>query len=167
MPYNPLSGNSPHHNEEDQGAFLCRALQELLQIADQIDAVRGDSLNWDTLALGISQKAWDRVIHRGIRPIIIFAHPLILHTIPHSTGYYRTVAMVSQASMRHIGLVTAPYEESIATPNPQTAHLIARHLNNLISRLIETDEAFSARKFDLWRGLAVGLQAHVERLSMN
>jgi hypothetical protein len=61
---------------------------ELLEVASQIDQIKGETLNWDKARFEISEKSWDKVIHRGIKPVIIFAHPEILVTVPRSTGYY-------------------------------------------------------------------------------
>jgi hypothetical protein len=36
---------------------------------------------------------------------------------------------------------------------------MARHLNAIVSRLIEADDEIDAREFDLWRGMAAGSQA--------
>ena len=141
--------------------FFHQKLHEwgLVQIAYQIESIKGETLTWDFLALGISQKSWDKVIHRGIKPIVVFAHPYVLHTVPRSVGYYRMLAMVSQKSMNRIGLATARYEETSITPNPTVAQAIAHRLNALISSLIENDEEVDEREFGLWRGMAAGSQA--------
>lgn len=131
----------------------------LLEVADAIDAVQGEELNWNLSELNISQKAWDKVIHRGIKPVIVFAHPEILRSIANSTGYYRMLAMVSQKSMGHtIGAVTR-FEQEKVIPHPQKALVIARHLNKIVSNLVETDEKVDAREFLLWRGMTAGAQA--------
>lgn len=141
--------------------FFHQKLHEwgLAQVAYQIESVKGETLAWDLAALGISQTAWDRVIHRGIKPIVVFAHPHVLGTVPHSAGYYRMLSMVSQKSMNRIGLATAHYEETTTTPNPAVSQAIAHRLNEIISLLIESDEEIDAREFDLWRGMTAGSQA--------
>ncbi|MCI0552276.1 MAG: hypothetical protein L0287_15100, partial [Anaerolineae bacterium] len=83
----PKKPNSDAHIEAwtlDQlakSAFFHRKLHEwkLLEIADQIDQVRGENLNWDNL--NISEQAWNKVIHRGIKPVVVFAHPFVLQTV--------------------------------------------------------------------------------------
>lgn len=57
--------------------FFHQKLHEwgLLEIAQQIEQVKGEDLNWDLEALRISEAAWRKVIHRGIKPVIVFAHP--------------------------------------------------------------------------------------------
>lgn len=57
--------------------FFHQKLHEwgMLEVAYQVEKVRGETLDWDWDKLGISQKAWDKAIHRGIKPVIIFAHP--------------------------------------------------------------------------------------------
>jgi len=131
---------------------------ELMEVAEQIDEIKGESLNWDRNRLEISDKAWNKVIHRGIKPIIVFAHPDVLMNVSRSTGYYRMLAMVSQKSMNQVGLSTIRYEEG-QSPKVETAEVIAQHLNKIISKLVEADEKIDAREFDLWRGMAAGSQA--------
>lgn len=131
---------------------------ELMEVAEQIDDIEGETLNWDIGRFEISDKAWNKVIHRGIKPIIVFAHPDVLTTIPRSTGYYRMLAMVSQKSMNQVGLSTIRYEAG-QLPKFELAEIIAQHLNKIISGLVEADEKINAREFDLWRGMAAGSQA--------
>jgi hypothetical protein len=142
-----------------KSAFFQRKLYEwkLLEIAEQLEQVKGENLQWDNLH--ISSKAWDMVIHRGIRPVIVFAQPDVLQQIPGSAGYYRMLAMVSQKSMKRIGLNVDAYEVGKSLPNPATAITIAQHLNRIISALIEVSEHLNPREFDLWRGMAAGSQA--------
>lgn len=131
---------------------------ELMEVAHQIEQVKGERLRWDKTNLEISEKAWDKVIHRGIKPVIVFAHPDILVGVSRSTGYYRMLAMVSQKSMNQVGLATVRYEEG-QKPKFEAAETIAKHLNKIISRLVAADEKIDAREFDLWRGMAAGSQA--------
>lgn len=130
---------------------------KLLEITDQINQVRGETLNWDNL--NISEQAWNKVIHRGIKPVVVYAHPIVLQTVPGSAGYYRMLAMVSQKSMKQIGINLDSYEAGKLIPNEKTAISIAQHLNRIISALIEADMVIDAREFDLWRGMAAGSQA--------
>ncbi|MGQ9585177.1 MAG: XcyI family restriction endonuclease [Anaerolineae bacterium] len=131
----------------------------VLEVALEIDQVQGEGYDWDREALGISRKAWGRVIHRGIKPVTVFAHPQVLTHIQRATGYYRMLAMVSQKSMGRVGLPGNRYEGGKETPSLEAAEQIARHLNKIISRLIEADEQINPREFDLWRGMAAGSQA--------
>lgn len=141
--------------------FFHQKLHEwkMLSVAEAIEAFRGETLEWSLPDLGISQSAWNRVIHRGIKPVTVFAHPEVLISIPGSTGYYRMLSMVSQKSMARVGLGVNAYETGTSVPDRATAEQIACHLNQIISRLIEFDEEVSAREFDLWRGMAAGTQA--------
>ncbi len=104
---------------------------ELMEVAQRIDQIKGEALNWDKTNLDISQKAWNKIIHRGIKPVIVFAHPDILTSLPRSMSYYRMLAMVSQKSMNQVGLSTLRYEEG-RLPKPEVAETIARHLNKII-----------------------------------
>ncbi|MCL4458510.1 MAG: XcyI family restriction endonuclease [Chloroflexi bacterium] len=141
--------------------FFHQKLHEwgLLVVAAEIERIKGETLDWDLSLLGIAKRAWDKVIHRGIKPVIVFAHPSILKSVFGSVGYYRMLAMVSQKSMNRVGLSVACYEAGKDNPDDATALAIVRHLNQIISRLVELDEKIDAREFDLWRGMAAGSQA--------
>jgi len=141
--------------------FFHQRLHEwgLMEVAFQIESVRGEALTWDLDKLGVSEEAWNKVIHRGIKPILVFAHPQVLMSVPRAVGYYRMLAMVSQKSMSRIGLSTVRYEQGRGLPDEQAAWSFARRLNGIISRLVEADEEIDAREFDLWRGMAAGSQA--------
>ncbi len=130
----------------------------LLEVVDAIDALRGEAFVWERSMLGISEKAWDKVIHRGIKPVWVFAHPQTLMSVPRSVGYYRMLAMVSQKSMGQVGLPSKRFEDGVP-PTEEIALALASHLNKVVSMLIEADETLDAREFDLWRGMAAGSQA--------
>lgn len=132
----------------------------LLTVADAIDQVKGERLSWNVLAdLGITSKAWDKVVHRGIKPVTVFAHPQVLMDVARATSYYRMLAMVSQKSMRHVGLPVERYETTDDKPDAATAWKMAKHLNQIISSLIEADEELDESEFAIWRGMAAGAQA--------
>lgn len=141
--------------------FFHQKLHEwkLVEIAEQLEAVQGENLTWDKSILGISENAWNKVIHRGIKPVIVFAHPEILQTILGSTAYYRMLAMVSQKSMNQVGGSVTNFETGSKFPDKEKAMFLASHLNQIISHLIETDEKLNAREFDIWRGMSAGSQA--------
>ncbi|MBC7265334.1 MAG: XcyI family restriction endonuclease [Chloroflexi bacterium] len=141
--------------------FFHQRLHEwgLLTVAAEVEQTKGETLDWDLDLLGISKRAWNRVIHGGIRPVIVFAHPFVLKTVPGSVGYYRMLAMVSQKSMNRVGFPVSRYEAGRNSPDSETGTAIAKHLNRVISRLIELDAQLDAREFDLWRGMTAGSQA--------
>lgn len=141
--------------------FFHQKLHEwrMLPVAKEIGQVRGEELDWDLSALGISETAWKKVIHKGIRPVTVFAHPTVLMTIPGAVGYYRMLSMVSQKSMARIGIPVKVYEAAAVVSDRKTAEKIAYHLNQVIGRLIDLDEEIDSREFDLWRGMAAGTQA--------
>ena len=131
----------------------------LLEIAYELEAIKGEEFEWDLEKLNISPKAWNKVIHRGIKPIRVFSHPDVLKENPKRVSYYRMLAMVSQKSMSKVGLAVNGYEEGRRNFDNDTAIKISKHLNRIISILIEHDEKIDAREFDLWRGMAAGSQA--------
>jgi len=134
-------------------------LAELRRVRGLLDQVRGEDLAWDAQQLAISEKAWARVIHRGIKPVLVFAHPQILTTLPRVVGYYRMLALVSQKSMLRIGLGVASYEDGSSCPPAEVAEALAQRLNRIISDLVEADAVVEPREFDLWRGMSAGSQA--------
>lgn len=129
----------------------------MLEVADRIDRVKGEELEWDELS--ISDKAWNKAIHQGIKPVIIFAHPHVLNMGSRSVSYYRMLAMVSQKSMNQVGLPVSRYEQENNFHDEQMAREIAQHFNTIISHLVEADEQIDCREFDIWRGMAAGTQA--------
>jgi len=131
----------------------------LLTVAEAIEQVKGEDLEWNMETLGITKRAWDKTIHHGIKPVKVFAHPSVLSHVPRAVGYYRMLAMVSQKSMNGVGLSVGAYEAGEKQPDQATSARIATHLNTIISRLIEADAVLNEREFDLWRGMAAGAQA--------
>jgi len=149
-----------HLDQMTKSTFFHQKLHEwrLLEIADEIEQVKGEKLEWDIDKLAISQTAWNKVIHRGIKPVVIFAHPDILQNILCAISYYRMLAMVSQKSMNQVGLPSKRYEDG-KRPESKIAKAIAQHLNKIISLLIELNAEIDVREFTLWRGMAAGSQA--------
>ncbi len=141
--------------------FFHQKLHEwgLLEIAYELEDIEGDRLDWSFEELHISRKAWNKVIHRGIKPIRVFSHPEVLRENPRRVSYYRMLAMVSQKSMLKIGLRVNIYEEGKKSLDYSVALEISKHLNEIISILIEHDKVIDEREFDLWRGMAAGSQA--------
>jgi hypothetical protein len=141
--------------------FFHQKLHEwgLLEIAYELERVKGEDLEWNRKDLGITNRAWNRVIHRGIKPVRVFAHPEVLMQNPKRIGYYRMLAMVSQKSMSRVGLSINIHEKGKRQLNDDPALHISKHLNKIVSILIEHDEKIDAREFDLWRGMAAGSQA--------
>ncbi len=118
--------------------FFHQKLHEwgLLAVASAIEKAKGEQFKWDISALDISKRAWEKVIHRGIKPVAVFAHPVILEQTVGAVGYYRMLSMVSQKSMNRVGIPVVRYEEGRNAPAPALALAIAKHLNHIISRLI-------------------------------
>lgn len=141
--------------------FFHQKLHEwgMLEVAHRIDLVRGEDLVWQASELGISERAWARIVHRGVKPVAVFAHPHVLIQVPRAVAYYRMLAMVSQKSMARVGLATASHETARSSLNLEHAVALAGHLNRIISNLVEADETVDPREFDLWRGMAAGSQA--------
>lgn len=141
--------------------FFHQKLHEwgLLEIAYELESIKGRNLDWNLKKLNISTTAWSRVIHEGIKPIRVFAHPKVLKQNPRRVGYYRMLAMVSQKSMARVRLSISLYEQGRNPLDGKAALKISKHLNKIVSVLIEHDEKIDQREFDLWRGMAAGSQA--------
>jgi hypothetical protein len=141
--------------------FFHQKLHEygLLEIAYELEKIKGEDFEWDLKKLNITGKAWSKIIHRGIKPILVFAHPEVLKQNSKRVGYYRMLAMVSQKSMTRVGLDIKQYEEKQNLLDDKVSWEISKHLNKIISILIEHDEKIDKREFDLWRGMAAGSQA--------
>lgn len=131
----------------------------LIEIAHELEHIKGEKLVWELKDLNISKSAWEKVIHRGIKPVRVFAHPAILIDNPRRTAYYRMLSMVSQKSMSKVGLNVKNYEDGRTSLDGKTSAEFSKHLNKIISILIESDEKVDEREFDLWRGMAAGSQA--------
>jgi hypothetical protein len=140
--------------------FFHQKLHEwgLLEIAYELEDINGEKFDWDLKGLDINIGAWNKIIHKGIKPVLVFAHPDILKQNPKRISYYRMLSMVSQKSMTGIGLSIKKYEEG-ASSLDDSALEISRNFNRIICVLIEHDENIDEREFDLWRGMAAGSQA--------
>lgn len=114
--------------------FFHQKLHEwgLLGIANELEDIKGETFDWDLKELNISIGAWNKIIHRGIKPVLIFAHPDALKQNPKRISYYRMLSMVSQKSMTRIGLSIKKYEET-TNPLDDTALEISRHFSRIIS----------------------------------
>lgn len=131
---------------------------ELLEIAYELEKIKGENLNWRK-DLSITTRAWDKVIHKGVRPVRVFAHPEVLKQNPKRVGYYRMLAMVSRKSMGNVGLPIDKYENGKSGLDNDMSLEISKCLNRIISVLIEHDESMDPREFDLWRGMGAGSTA--------
>ena len=58
-------------DQTTKSAFFHQKLHEyeLLKIAYALEGVRGEDLDWDLEMLRISQTAWNKIIHQGIKPV--------------------------------------------------------------------------------------------------
>jgi hypothetical protein len=69
--------------------------------------------------------------------------------------------MVSLKSMNNVGLTITSYEagQNKRPMNEQKVREVCHRLNELISRLVESDDTLDPREFDLWRGMTAGSTA--------
>jgi hypothetical protein len=149
--------------KEDQlirSEFFHRKLHEygLLEIAYELESIKGEKLDWK-IDLSITPLAWDKVIHKGIKPIRVFAHPQVLKENPKRVSYYRMLSMVSQKSMNNVGLSINGCEIYGHSLDSTSSLNLSKYLNKIICMLIENDDVIDEREFDLWRAMAAGTQA--------
>lgn len=95
--------------------FFHQKLHEwkLIEVAKQIEKLRGEKFIWNQALLGITETTWNKIIHRGIKPIVVFAPPNVLQNIKGATAYYRMLAMVSQKSMSQISGAIIAYDTGL------------------------------------------------------
>ena len=93
--------------------FFHQKLHEwgLLEVARAIEAFDGSRVEWNLQDLCISEHAWNRVIHGGIAPVRVFAHPAVLQSIARSVGYYRCTYQLNQL-LYHLHVVCQPAHQS-------------------------------------------------------
>jgi hypothetical protein len=164
-------GNMTNNIEKDawsidqlvKSKFFHKKMHEwgLIEIARELESMKGEEYEWEPRSnLGISEEAWKIIIHRGLKPIIVFAHPDVLFEKQKRIGYYRMLSMVSQKSMLHIGMNSKSCEEGNGRLDSESCTAIAQQLNRIISELVEFDgKELDPREFDIWRGMAAGSQA--------
>jgi len=155
--------NAWHSEQMLRSLFFHQKLHEwrLVALFDDLYALSGQAARWpwDLQHLGIDEEAWNKVIHRGIKPILVFAHPETLQQVPGSVAYYRMMAMVSQKSMQRIEHNVIALEEGRRLPSPSEALELSRRFNRIISVLIASDEILREEELWLWRGMSAGSQA--------
>lgn len=148
-----------------KSSFFHKKLHEwrLLEVLYHLQSAPATTWDWPLEELNISPDAWRVVVHSPhLTPVMAFAHPEALRTIPGAVRYYRMLSMVSQKSMPHVGLSVVAFEEKGKRPDEVTAWALARHFNKILSMLIATEEhevALSRDEILLWRGMAAGTQA--------
>lgn len=144
-----------------KSAFFHAKLHEwgLLEISQQIEQIPGETLPWDIQELKISQTAWNKIIHRGIKPILIFTHPQVLLHLPAALNYYQLLAMVPKTALNSLQITNLKPEINASNKNKNLALTASQYLNTILSLLVESDAHINPREFDLWRGMAAGAQA--------
>jgi len=141
--------------------FFHKKLHEwkILEISKELDEIEGETLQWNLEEMGISQNAWNKIIHRGIKPILVFANPSVVSQKSNRLMYYRLLAMVSQKSMGKVKLSVNSFETKEDSIPQDKAKTICSHLNKIISLLVEVDKEITSEEFILWRGMGAGSQA--------
>ncbi len=155
--------NARHDEQLLRSLFFHQKLHEwrLVELFDELNEISSEAAmwTWDLKALGIAEEAWNKVIHRGIKPILVFAHPRALQQVPGAVAYYRMLAMVSQKSMQQMGQNVTALEEGRRQPTLQEAKKLAYWFNQIISTLVNSDEDLREEELWLWRGMSAGAQA--------
>jgi hypothetical protein len=86
MPKDPAKFEDCAQEQTTKSLFFHQKLHEwgLLEVARAIEAFDGSRVEWNLQDLCISEHAWNRVIHGGIAPVRVFAHPAVLQSIARS-----------------------------------------------------------------------------------
>ncbi len=131
----------------------------MVEVYDVLKQLPAWEWEWNLEHLDISEQAWNKVIHAGLKPVLVFAHPEALRQYPETVMYYRTLAMLSQKAMGRTLQRVEKYERGKSVPSPEEALSFAQHFNRIISLLIEDDERVREEELWLWRGMGAGTQA--------
>lgn len=103
----------------------------------EIDAIDPNVLKWQYKKLGISKKAFNRVLAVGGLPHQVFAHPEVLTIRPHLVAYYRNLVTISKKGIGQILFPTGTFEARRKLGMPtEEALRICRTFNQIISGVI-------------------------------
>mgnify|MGYP000114834720 CR=1 FL=1 len=141
--------------------FFHRKFHEygMIELAEELDQLKGERYEWALEALGISEIAWNIAIHRGIKPVLVFCHPDVIMENPRRIAYYRMLAILSQKSMQNIGLPTQKHEFESEQLDREKARSLAITFNKIISAIVEDDPEITVRELDMLRAMSAGTQA--------
>lgn len=133
-----------------RSTFFFRKLYELgfMEFGSHVTelAAVSDALHWDRRAdWRISETAWSQAADAKLKPVQVFAHPLVLIQNPRRLAYYRSVAAISQKGAKTLGVTNLErYEAGGNTKLPEPVALTAcRLFNQHISAIIDSSLSFS------------------------
>lgn len=104
----------------------------------EIDAMDGKALTWKYERLGISRKAFKKVLKAGGLPHQVFAHPKVISVLPHLIGYYRNIVTISKKGIAQILFPTEAFEaRRRRSMSDEQALQICQVFNRIISGVID------------------------------
>ena len=88
--------------------------------------------------LAIAQEAWDHIVHTGIDPKLVFAHPDLLQRHPETSLHYRGIATLSLKRVQAMASSVVNWEAGNLRRRPTAARClcVARTYNAVISVVI-------------------------------
>ena len=131
--------------------YKSRLLSELVRQREDV-ALRkavedfGTELDFEPLEnLMISEAAWQYAAAAGIEPKLVFAHPVLLRSLPETSQYYRGMTFLSQKQVQQLAVSVSGWEAgSRSKMIPISSCLnVARLYNAVISSIIEDSSDWS------------------------
>ena len=95
--------------------------------------------------LMISEAAWQDATAAEIEPKLVFAHPVLLQSLPETSQYYRGMALISQKQVQQLAVSVSGMEAGSRSRMVPTSSClkIARLYNAVISSIIEDSSDWS------------------------
>ncbi|MGK7875079.1 MAG: XcyI family restriction endonuclease [Xenococcaceae cyanobacterium] len=112
--------------------YFRKRIQELVEL--------GEVFNWDKRnEWGISEDAWQIIVHSDISPLFLFLHPRIIQEQPTLLAYYRSVALLSQKGLKQILSTTIEdIEQSGKVPSIEKVNKIYLLINEFVSIIVQS-----------------------------
>ncbi len=113
-----------------------------------------ENCNWSARKhFGISESAYNQVLHSDLKLLQVFAHPKLLREHPQLVGYFRNVAVLSQKATKYLsGIDPKKFEtDDVVELSEQSALTLSQLFNEHISLIIEN--AFVSFREEELRGL--------------
>jgi hypothetical protein len=143
-----------------RSSFFYRKRQQYKTILNKIRRIRDPELNWEPLSdLGISQRAWARILEKKIRPSQVFCNPEVIAAEPDLIAYYRWVAILSQKGVQRLAFGINALEESKGRGlSLHKAITLSALFNKYVSVVVQSDPKFSVRDIQLAAAMNFGTQ---------
>jgi hypothetical protein len=114
--------------------------------------------SWTPDALGISQRAVNRVAELGLTFSRVFAHPDVLIRMPRLIAYCRGLALLPQKGVQRLAFGTTTLEQGRGTLSEERASQLSKTLNSLVSLQIESEPEWTLQRAHVAALLNLGSQ---------